>query len=112
MAQCSHVNVSQCLCFSRNIGNRLFSPLTCDVQVQYHPVRAQRVGRCSRNLVDADFTVDVLDPVLDGAYVDVRYGGPITKVNRDTRCGAETLRKGKQNPVTHCVASYVCRCPR
>lgn len=63
------------------------------MEVQYHPVKAQSVGCCRRNLVDANFTVDMLDPVIDGAYVNIRYGGPVAKVYRYTCCGAETLKK-------------------
>lgn len=69
--------------------------LTGDMEEEYHPLGAQSVGRCGRNLVDADFVVDVLDPVLDGAYVDVRNGRPVTKVHRYACHCAETL--GKQN---------------
>ncbi len=35
----------------------------------------------------------MLDPVFDGAYVDVRYGSPVTKVHRNTCGGAKTLQK-------------------
>lgn len=63
------------------------------MEVEYHPVKAQSVACCSRNLVDANFTVDMLDPVIDGAYVNIRYGGPVAKVHCYTCRGAETLEK-------------------
>lgn len=67
--------------------------LTGDVEVEYHPVKAQSVGCCGRNLVDANFTVDMLDPVIDGAYVNVWNGGAVTEVHGYTCHGAETLQK-------------------
>lgn len=82
------------------------------MEVQYHPVKAQRVGRCSRNLVDANFTVDMLDPVFYGAYVYVRYGSPVAEVHCYTCRGAETLREEKQKTVSPSGASDVCQCPR
>lgn len=66
------------------------------MEIQYHPVKPQSVGCSSRNLVDANFAVDVLDPVINGAYVNIRYGGPIAKVHCYTCCGAETLHKKKK----------------
>lgn len=72
--------------------------LTRDMEVEYHPLRAQSVGCCGRNLVDANFAVDVLDPVLDGAYVDVRNGCPVAKVHRYAGQGAEALVKQKKSP--------------
>lgn len=87
-----------------------FFQLTGDVEVQYHPVKAQSVGCCRRNLVDANFTVDMLDPIIDGAYVNIRYGGPVAKVYRYTCCGAETLQKIKKYCHSH-KASDFCLCP-
>lgn len=72
--------------------------LTRDMEVEHHPLRAQSVGRCGRNLVDANFAVDVLDPVLDGAYVDVRNGRSVAKVHRYACQGAEALVKQKKVP--------------
>lgn len=72
--------------------------LTGDVEVEYHPLGAQSVARCGGNLVDADFAVDVLDPVLDGAYVDVRNGRPVAKVHRYACHGAEALGKQRNPP--------------
>ncbi len=65
------------------------------MEVEYHPVKAQSVGSYSRNLVDANFTVDMLDPVVDGAYVNIRNGGAVAKVHGYTSRGAETLQKEK-----------------
>lgn len=62
------------------------------MKVQNHPVGAQRVGRCGRDLVDADFSVAVLDPVIDGAYVDVGNSGAVAEVHCYTGGGAETLQ--------------------
>lgn len=70
------------------------------MKVEHHPVGAQRVGRCGRNLVDAHFNVAVLDPVIDGAHVDVRDGRAVAKVHRDTRGGAETLQWREATAVT------------
>ena len=67
--------------------------LTGDVQVERLPVEAQHVARCSRNVVDANFVVDVLDAVIDGADVHVGYGRPVSKVHCDTGRGAQTLHK-------------------
>lgn len=69
------------------------------MKVQHHPVGAQRVGRCGRDLVDADFSVAVLDPVIDRAYVDVRNGGAVAKVHCYARGGAETLQEREGNTV-------------
>lgn len=66
--------------------------LTGHVEVEYDPLRAQRVGCCSRHLVDANFAVDMLDPVLNGADVYVRNGRPVAKIHRYARRGAETLK--------------------
>lgn len=81
------------------------------MEVQYHPVKAQSVGCCRRNLVDANFTVDMLDPVIDGAYVNIRYGGPVAKVYRYTCCGAETLKKKYKKYCHSHKASDFCLCP-
>lgn len=62
------------------------------MKVQQHPVGAQRVGRCGWDLVDADFSIAVLDPVIDRAYVDIRNGSAVAKVHCYTRGGAETLQ--------------------
>ncbi len=67
--------------------------LTGDVEVEYHPVKAQSIGCYSRNLVDANFTVDMPDPVVDGAYVNIRNGGAVAEVHGYTSRGAETLQK-------------------
>lgn len=77
-------------------GQVTFFPLTGDMEVEYDPVKAQSVVCCSRNLVDANFTVDMLDPVVDGAYIHIRYSGSITKVHCYTCHGAKTLAKEKK----------------
>lgn len=69
------------------------------MEIQYHSVKTQIVGRCSRNLVDANFTVDMLDPVINGAYVNIRHRSSVAEVYRYTCCGAETLQK-KKNSIT------------
>lgn len=84
------------VCFSRRQGQVTFFPLTGDMEVEYDPVKAQSVVCCSRNLVDANFTVDMLDPVVDGAYIHIRYSGSITKVHCYTCHGAKTLAKEKK----------------
>lgn len=63
------------------------------MEVEYHSVKAQSVARCSRHLVDADFTVGMFDPIINGAYVNIRYSSPVTKVHSYTCRGAETLQK-------------------
>lgn len=63
------------------------------MEVENHSVEAQRVGGCGRDLVDANFAVDVLDPIIDGADVDVGYGRAIAEVHCYTRRGAETLQE-------------------
>ena len=63
------------------------------MEIKYHPVKAQQVGCGGRNLVDSNFTVDMLHPIIDGAYVDIRDGSSIPKVHRYTCCGAKTLQK-------------------
>lgn len=85
------------ICFSRSLSRTsYFFPLTRDMEVEYDPVKAQSVVCCSRNLVDANFTVDMLDPVVDGAYIHIRYSGSITKVHCYTCHGAKTLAKEKK----------------
>lgn len=63
------------------------------MQVEDHPIEAQRVGGCGGNLVNADSAVDVLDAVVDGAYVNVRYRCAVTKVHCNARHGAKTLQE-------------------
>lgn len=77
-------------------GQVTFFPLTGDMEVEHDPFKAQSVVCCSRNLVDANFTVDMLDPVVDGAYIHIGYSGSITKVHCYTCHGAKTLAKEKK----------------
>lgn len=86
-----------------------FFLLTGDMEVEYHPVKAESVARCSRHLVDANFTVDMLDPVINGAYVHIGYSSPITKVHCYTCRGAETLQKeNKILSLTLCAQLFEC----
>lgn len=70
------------------------------MKVEHHPVGAQRVAGCGRNLVDAHFNVAVLDPVINRAHVDVRNGRAVTKVHCYACGGAETLQWREANAVT------------
>lgn len=72
------------------------------MEVEDHPVKAQDVARRGRHVVDANSTVDVLDPVDDGADVNVGYRRPVPEVHRYARRGAETLsNKKNKNPRCH-----------
>lgn len=64
------------------------------MEVEHHPVVAQRVARRSGDLVDSNFAVGVFDSVLDGANVNVGYRGPVAKVHCYTGGGAKALQKG------------------
>lgn len=90
----------------RNLG--IFKGLTGDMKVQYHPVGAQRVGRCGGDLVYAHFSVAVLDPVIDGAYVDVRNSSAVAKVHCYTGGGAETLQEKEGNTFTLLLLTGYC----
>lgn len=63
-----------------------FPGLTGDMEVEDHPVEAQRVARCGRYLVDAHLAVHMLDPILDRAYVDIGYSRAVTKVHSYACC--------------------------
>lgn len=41
--------------------------LTGDMKVEYDSLKTQIVPCCSWNLVDANFIISMLDPVIDGA---------------------------------------------
>lgn len=83
--------------------------LTGDVEVENHSVESQHVACCGGDVVNANFAVDVFNPVVNGADVDIGYSGPVTKVHCYACCGAETLqtqKKMSQPPVKCAMLLY------